>query len=413
MVKRILAGSWQALKKRFPDRQIYHRSDGHVQYFAVTTSMQVGAIGAAAAIAVWLTGATAGLVIDAIDNGSRDARFAAAIQEYQIKLEEARSAEAAAIAFLETRSDSFARTAGEFQNRHETLRRLMDFAQDLQVSERAASPSLEGGRIMMAAAPGDVTPRAGLLDDGSIGDPQGIAEARVAGLVAQQNHALSQAENAAEARLENLRAVLRLTGLRLEDILEEGRGAEAGAGGTGGPLIEISDASFLGSDLDPSDPFNARVTRIASRLLQVEELEAALTAAPLGMPLDVEFNESSGYGRRIDPFTRQPALHTGLDFTAYRGAPILAAAPGQVVYAGWRAGYGRTVEIDHGYGFKTRYAHLHTLDVRRGDDVEAGEKLGGMGNTGRSTATHLHYEVWFQGEHLNPERFLRAGHYVQ
>ncbi|HCY55221.1 MAG TPA: M23 family peptidase, partial [Oceanicaulis sp.] len=113
------------------------------------------------------------------------------------------------------------------------------------------------------------------------------------------------------------------------------------------------------------------------------------------------------------PFTRRPAFHTGRDFAGARGTPITAGAAGSVVYAGWRSGYGRTVEIDHGYGFRTRYAHLHTIDVRRGDVVEAGQRLGGMGTTGRSTATHLHYEVWFRGNHLDPERFLRAGHYVQ
>ena len=107
------------------------------------------------------------------------------------------------------------------------------------------------------------------------------------------------------------------------------------------------------------------------------------------------------------------SFHAGLDFTAYRGAPILAAAPGRVVYAGRRSGYGRTVEIDHGYGFKTRYGHLNSIDVRYGDVVEEGQKIGGMGNTGRSTATHLHFEVMFRDRHVDPANFLRAGRYVQ
>lgn len=409
MVKRILAGSWNMLKKRLPDRQIYHRSDGRVQYFAVTTGMQAGAVCAACLIGVWLVGSTAGLVADALSKSDREARFAAALEAYQEKLEDARAAEAAAIAFLESRSDSFARTAGEFQVRHETLRRLLDFAEDLSVGERAISPSLDGGRILMAAAPADLSPRAGLRGSGALDAPAGVAEARVANLVAQQDAALEQAESAAESRLENLRAVLRLTGLRIEDVISEGRADIEG--GAGGPLIPIADAAMTG--FDGGDGFGGRVSRIASRLLEVEQMEAALTAAPLGTPLDVEHELTSGYGNRLDPFTRQPAFHTGRDFVAHRGAPILSTAPGRVVYAGWRAGYGRTVEIDHGYGFKTRYAHLHTIDVRRGDEVGAGEKLGGMGNTGRSTATHLHYEVWFRDTHLDPERFLRAGHYVQ
>ena len=408
MIKPMIATVWAKLKKRFPDRQIYHRSEGQVQYFAITTGMQVGAVGAASAVGLWLLVSTTGFVMDAVSGSDREARFAAALEEYQSRLEDARAAEAAAIAYLESRSDSFAQAAGEFQNRHDTLSRLLNFADELDVGDLAASPSLEGGRILMAAAPGDLTPRAGLMESDGAGRPAGVAEARLLGLVADQDAALSSAENAAETRLENLRAVLRLTGLRIEDVMRAG----ADADGTGGPLVSADTSDFLNIS-DEGDPFTARVSRIASRLTEVDRLEAALEAAPLGMPLDVAHEQSSPYGTRIDPFTRQPALHTGHDFTAYRGAPILASAKGRVVYAGWRAGYGRTVEIDHGFGFKTRYGHLHTIDVRRGDEVEAGQTLGGMGNTGRSTATHLHYEVWFQDEHLDPERFLKAGHYVQ
>ena len=82
-----------------------------------------------------------------------------------------------------------------------------------------------------------------------------------------------------------------------------------------------------------------------------------MTAAPLAAPVDGPYRHTSPYGRRIDPFTRRLAFHAGSDFAAYRNAPIVAPAPGRVVYAGWRAGYGRTVEIDHGYGFRTRYGH--------------------------------------------------------
>ena len=91
----------------------------------------------------------------------------------------------------------------------------------------------------------------------------------------------------------------------------------------------------------------------------------------------------------------------------------MATGPGRVIYAGWRSGYGRTVEIDHGYGFVTRYGHMTSIDVRRGDQVERGQRVGAMGSTGRSTATHLHYEVIFRNDQTDPERFLRAGQYVQ
>ena len=93
--------------------------------------------------------------------------------------------------------------------------------------------------------------------------------------------------------------------------------------------------------------------------------------------------------------------------------PIHATAPGVVSFTGVRSGYGNTVELDHGRGFKTRYAHLAAISVSVGQHVAVGQRLGGMGSTGRSTGTHLHYEVWLNGRAMNPDRFLKAGDYVQ
>ena len=90
-----------------------------------------------------------------------------------------------------------------------------------------------------------------------------------------------------------------------------------------------------------------------------------------------------------------------------------ATAPGVVSFTGERSGYGNTVEIDHGHGFKTRYAHLESIFVKVGQQVALGQKLGAMGSTGRSTGPHLHYEVWVDGRAQNPMRFLKAGDYVQ
>jgi murein DD-endopeptidase MepM/ murein hydrolase activator NlpD len=115
----------------------------------------------------------------------------------------------------------------------------------------------------------------------------------------------------------------------------------------------------------------------------------------------------------MDPFTGRPAFHSGLDFPGDRMSPVTATAPGVVAFTGMRPGYGQTVEIDHGGGLKTRYGHLATIAVRTGQHVVLGERVGGMGATGRSTGTHLHYEVWLNGRPMNPERYLRAGAYVR
>jgi len=116
---------------------------------------------------------------------------------------------------------------------------------------------------------------------------------------------------------------------------------------------------------------------------------------------------------RLDPFTRRPAYHSGLDFAGGHATPIHATGPGVVSYVGRRSGYGNVVEIDHGRGLKTRYAHLSGFAVRPGERVAVGQRIAAMGSTGRSTGTHLHYEVWVNGRAQNPGRFLKAGRYVQ
>ena len=95
-----------------------------------------------------------------------------------------------------------------------------------------------------------------------------------------------------------------------------------------------------------------------------------------------------------------------------RAVPITASGPGKVVFAGNKSGYGRVVDVDHGYGFRSRYAHLRSISVKRGDEVVIGDKLGIMGSSGRSTARHLHFEVMFQGKPYDPRHFLKAGQHV-
>jgi len=147
--------------------------------------------------------------------------------------------------------------------------------------------------------------------------------------------------------------------------------------------------------------------------VEAEVLETAVTSLPLGHPVDAETYRTSGFGLRQDPFTKRPTMHHGLDFGGRQETPIVATAEGVVVRVGKNGAYGRMVEIDHGHGFKTRYAHLHKTFVKRGQTVDKGQKIGGMGSTGRSTANHLHYEIHFQGRAYDPSKFLKAGLYVQ
>jgi murein DD-endopeptidase MepM/ murein hydrolase activator NlpD len=129
---------------------------------------------------------------------------------------------------------------------------------------------------------------------------------------------------------------------------------------------------------------------------------------PLAAPL-AQYELSSGYGLRRDPINHRRAMHAGIDLRGAMRAPVIATAPGRVVQAGRRRGYGLMVEIDHGLGVHTRYAHLAAIAVRPGQRVRLGGRVGLLGSTGRSTGPHLHYEVLVDGRPRNPQPFLKAG----
>lgn len=138
---------------------------------------------------------------------------------------------------------------------------------------------------------------------------------------------------------------------------------------------------------------------IIDRVLATAEAQpdlSVLTTEPVAR------TRSSGYGWREDPINKRARFHHGTDYRGKRGTPVLAAGAGTVIYAGRRGGYGRVVFIDHGGGVVTRYAHLSKIEVRAGDTVAAGEQIGRLGSTGRTTGAHLHFEVRLHGRSVDP-----------
>ncbi|MDG1571964.1 M23 family metallopeptidase [Robiginitalea sp. M366] len=138
------------------------------------------------------------------------------------------------------------------------------------------------------------------------------------------------------------------------------------------------------------------------------EKEKLLAAIPAIQPINNEdlTRMASGYGWRSDPFTKARKMHWGMDFTAPRGTPIYASGDGKVTRADNNAsGFGKHIRIDHGYGYMTIYAHLSKYNVKRGQTVKRGDLIGFVGSTGRSEAPHLHYEVWKEGNKINPINF--------
>lgn len=199
------------------------------------------------------------------------------------------------------------------------------------------------------------------------------------------------------ARIDLLTGLLKGSGLDVGALIE--RAERDFSGGQGGPLVPA-----LGTAAD--GPGEAQ--SLADVLDRLQRVDRLFEAVPLAEPMET-YRLTSRFGYRRDPFTRRAALHEGQDFGGPRNAPVLATAPGKVVAAKRAGAYGIMVEIDHGMGIRTRYAHLKRALVRQGQRVATGQKVGVMGSTGRSTGAHLHYEVRVDGRALDPARFLAAG----
>lgn len=187
----------------------------------------------------------------------------------------------------------------------------------------------------------------------------------------------------------------------LKKLGHEPPGENGDESGVGGPFIPLAD------NVDP-DTFRSSVAVVTDHLERFAAMRRFAGKLPLAKPIP-DATVTSSFGPRLDPFFRRPALHSGVDFRAPSGYPIRATAGGTVVAAAYTRGYGRMVEIDHGNGVTTRFAHLSQILVKRGQVVAEGALIGRAGSTGRSTGPHLHYEVRVDGRASDPMRYIKAG----
>jgi hypothetical protein len=201
-----------------------------------------------------------------------------------------------------------------------------------------------------------------------------------------------------EARL--LRTAFSEIGLDPEEV--ETRSKKSSRSNVGGPFVPIAIDTMAG-------PFERLASQLQGDILLIERLRHATTLLPFRRPMATDSTLSSNFGPRIDPFTRAMAMHTGIDFRGDLGASVRATGAGEVVSAEFHGGYGNMVEIAHGHGVTTRYAHLSQILVTPGQRVDGGMLIGRVGSTGRSTGPHLHYETRIDGEAIDPMRFLRIG----
>jgi murein DD-endopeptidase MepM/ murein hydrolase activator NlpD len=338
----------------FIDRELVLRSGGALRFVRVSRRAQLrAAAGAGAALMALGTGT--GLL--AWHVASLDAAHdQIALERQQI------SGKAATVSAYSRSVDGLAR---DLEQRQQAIEALARDHFGAPVGEQGAPAPSKPGKI------GAVLPAVG----------------RLMALDARQRDFARRLAALAEQRVTRAEAAIRGLGLNPATIT-------AGAPrGQGGPFIPAA----LPADLQP----------LALTLSRLDALETGLAAMPTGRPTDAPM-ETSSFGYRRDPFNGATAFHAGIDFPGRYGQPIVAAANGRVSYVGPRPGYGKVVEIDHGHAIMTRYAHLSGYGARVGQRVARGEPIGRMGSTGRSTGTHLHFEVRLNGAAINPRRFLEA-----
>ena len=188
---------------------------------------------------------------------------------------------------------------------------------------------------------------------------------------------------------------------------------KAGYGGTNRyeQLMDMANAELVMNTTQKMDMLNRQLYIQSKSFDEVVDLckghDEMLKCIPAIMPVsnkDLK-KTASGYGTRIDPIYNTPKFHAGMDFSANIGTPVYATGDGKVIKAGWETGYGNLIQVDHGFGYVTWYAHLSKYKVRPGQKVVRGEVIGEVGNTGKSTGPHLHYEVHVKGKVQNPVNY--------
>lgn len=359
------------LRAAFPDREFFMRSQGQVRFIRISSRLQVAAaIGAAVLLLAWLV--TMAVMAVTQYSATRD-RLALLDREARVATAESR---------VESYRDDIEGVAEDLAKRQDFLEKMVgSLPEDIKAGETVSNSSTEAAQTVRKVSA--ALPEAGAL----------------ARIEARQIAFVERLTRLADRRAASAADRIRKLGMNPGAMLA----SMDDPGAMGGPFIAL--ATGADGSLDP------RFRRLGLSLARMSTLERGLAGIPQVMPARLEYI-SSGFGYRSDPFNGSPAFHAGLDFKGPIGAPIHAAAKGVVSFVGVRQGYGNVVEIDHGHGLVTRYAHMSAFRARIGQPITAGDVIGAIGSTGRSTGPHLHFEVRINDRAVDPRPFLEAGSHV-
>lgn len=422
------------LERAFPEQRLFLRSDTETRFVRLSSGTQVMAISGCAVLVGWSIIASAILIMDTIGAGSvreqsqreqatYEQRLNALSDERDDRAQDARAAQErfnTALARVSVMQSSLLETEARLNEletgiglTQETLRRTIRERDEARLEVVALAEKLEDTGLSsrekgrMADAETTMDYLAAALENTAAerdqqaqeaADAEAFAEAAINDrrLVELRNDRIfSQLEDAVTVSVAPLDKMFRAAGLNTETLLNEVR---RGYSGQGGPLTPIS---FSTKGEDP-DADSLRANGILDKLDRMNLYRIAAERAPFALPIKSAFRFTSGFGQRWG------RMHEGTDFAAAHGTPIHTTADGVVIHAGRQSGYGLLVKIQHEFGIETRYAHLSKIRVEVGQRVSRGDRIGDMGNTGRSTGTHLHYEVRVGGRAVNPMTYIKA-----
>lgn len=430
----------QALGGWLPERRLFLRSDTATSYLRLRPLTQALALTLGAAFVVWSLVATTLIVIQSV--GSGDLR-AASLREQDyfedrlIELSAQRDRSAAeAVAAHARYAEAMDRVAAmqaallEGEQRRAELERGIEA---LQASLRARTAEHEAARARLSEIEGDtladrlaaaearlaeteatldfITGALRLTtDERDVIEAAALESTRIAEQLAmdyrliqdRNSRIFAQLEQAVETSMLPLERAFRAAGINPQDLLRQVR---AGYQTRSAALQPIAVSTMGGLAVDPD---TERANRILAAMQEIDLYRIAVQRTPFAMPVRGGVTQTSGFGYRRDPRGGGRRMHTGVDWAGPSGTPIYATAAGTVTQAGRDGAYGNLVVIRHDFGIETYYAHLSSIGVRVGQRVSRGDRIGGMGTTGRSTGVHLHYEIRVGGRPINPLTYIRA-----
>ena len=433
----------QTLELYLPEQRLFLKSDTETRFIRLRPATQAIAIAVGGLALAWTILGTAILLSDSMSAGSSreqfqrqqtlyEERMNALSADRDLRAEEAASAQERFNLALEQVASMQARLLASEDRRREletgidviqnTLRRTIRECDEAraELSQLQVANAGGSGRTAEAKAEDTVATLEFLTSslDGTARERdriQGAADkaAERAEQIAREKQDLELRNEAIFARLEEaltvsvepLEKMFREAGMDPDDLL---RTVRKGYGGQGGPLSPIALSSKGAASVE-----ELRANAILAGLDEMNLYRLAAFKAPFSTPVTSgNVRWTSSYGRRNDPLGAGSRMHEGTDIAGPYGTPIYATADGVVTFAGWSSGYGRLVKVQHAFGIETRYGHLAQIRVDVGQKLSRGDRIGDMGNSGRSTGTHLHYEVRIGGGAVNPMTFIKAANHV-